>query len=114
MKALLIYFQPVYLQPSMSRFSSILLIFIAFALLGQTAVASFAPDLTKFTSSAVANPSGWSEEAAEEDEAGEDDKVVSGTPIWNGHVASLPVSQNHSASELRDLSPEIFVPPPQG
>lgn len=97
----------------MSRFSSILLILIAFALLGQTAVASFAPELTKFTSAATANPSGWSEETAEEDEVGEDDKAVGGMPIWNGYVANISVTQSHSPNELRDQSPEILVPPPQ-
>lgn len=93
----------------MKRLSSLVLLLIVFALLGETAVTSFCPEVLTV---AVASAD-LSEESAEEDEPGEDDKVVGkpeGTVL--GLDRSSPVSILH-VMPLQTTDAEIVAPPPQ-
>ena len=93
----------------MKRLSSLVLLLIVFALLGETAVTSFCPEMLTI---AVASAD-LSEESAEEDEPGEDDKVA-GKP--DGTVVSLDQTSSLSilrVMPLQSADAEIVAPPPQ-
>lgn len=93
----------------MKRLSSLVLLLIVFALLGKTAVTSFCPEVLTV---AVASAD-LSEESAEEDEPGEDDKVVG---KQEGAISSLDQSPSLSilhVMPLQSADAEIVAPPPQ-
>lgn len=94
----------------MKRLSSLILIFIGFTLLGKMAVTSFCPEVLTVIVTSV-DPA---EETVEEDETGEDDKVVGQKP---GHLSLGPDSLaagSESAFPLLTACYDIVAQPPQG
>jgi hypothetical protein len=94
----------------MKRLSSLILIFIGFTLLGKVAVTSFCPEVLTVIVTAV-DPA---EETVEEDETGEDDKVVGHKP---GHLslgADSLAAGSESVFPLLSACYDIVAQPPQG
>jgi len=99
----------LYLHLPVKKLSSVVLLLIAFALLGKTAITSFCPQVLTY---AVATAD-LAEENMEEDESGEDDKVLGQR---SAAASAHPESQRlftplvfHVLSHAR----EILAPPPQ-
>ncbi len=93
----------------MKRLSSLILIFIGFTLLGKVAVASFCPEVLAVIVASV-DPA---EETVEEDETGEDDKVVGHKP---GHLGIRPGSLTAGSEPVFPVLTacyDIVAQPPQ-
>lgn len=93
----------------MKRLSSILILFVVFALTGKTAVTAFCPEV--LTVSGVACD--WAEESSEEDESEEDDKALH--PHSPAACCDTSASRLvfHPASCVNTTPLEILAPPPQ-
>jgi hypothetical protein len=93
----------------MSRLASFVVFLVALAFTAQTTVVSFFPELKAF----LVASSGAAEEPVEEDEFGEDDKVVIKTPhTVEGNLFSACHSEQVVGTP-RKLFREILAPPPQ-
>lgn len=86
-----------------------LLFLLVFALVGKTAVTSFAPELT-YT---VVVASDWTEESEEEDELGDDDKVFESVGGLLAVPVSLKVRPIPVSLRLETLPRTTPKPPPQ-
>lgn len=98
----------------MKRISQVTLLIIVFALLARTGVSTFCPGISKFVAVACASPSDWSEESAEEDGSGEEDKVSAETPFRMVCLPTATITYPYLTSPPPEHDPEIIVPPPQG
>lgn len=98
-----------YICGLMKRLSSILILFVVFALAGKTAVTAFCPEVLPVSGVAC----DWAEESSEEDESEEDDKALHHGP--GAAVSNIAVSNQveHPECHLKTMTLEIIAPPPQ-
>jgi hypothetical protein len=93
----------------MKRFASFVVLLVVLAFTAQTTVVSFFPELKAFLTAT----SGIAEEVLEEDESGEDDKVLS----KSHHALEGARFSSGQAEQVmgtpRKLFREILAPPPQ-
>lgn len=93
----------------MKRFASFLVLLVVLAFTAQTTVVSFFPELKAYLVAA----SGVAEEVVEEDESGEDDKVVmKSNQAFDGAQGPVVHSEQVMGTP-RKLFREILAPPPQ-
>lgn len=98
-----------YIWRFMKRLSSILILFVVFALMGKTAVTAFCPDFLPVSATSC----DWTEESSEEDESEEDDKALHVVSSLALSFTLVSGQFEHPASNLKTTTLEILAPPPQ-
>lgn len=93
----------------MKRLASFVVLLVVLAFTAQTTVVSFFPELKAF----LAASSGIAEEVVEEDEPGEDDKVVTKSYPTIDRIHSAAGHSRQVMGMPRKLFREILAPPPQ-
>ncbi len=93
--------------------SQAILFIIVLALLARTAVNALNPGFDAFGVVACSSPSDWAEESAEEDESGEEDRVINGIPSCDEQSLKSVSPKTLHVFALLEHIPEIVVPPPQ-
>ena len=93
----------------MKRLASLVVLLVVLAFTAQTTVVSFFPELRAY----LVTSSGIAEEVLEEDESGEDDKVVLKSHHGVEGLKSMAVHSRQVVGRPGKLFREILAPPPQ-